>query len=274
MVISEQIKQGRKRLGMSQSELADAIWVSRNTIGNWENDITMPDVQSLVLMSALFGVSIDELVKGDSRIMAQALARDKKHLLIAETASPGTDRAEASDLSLFNLRTIGSQVYGKFENTDIAGAEGLAYRLVRAASFMSRSLYSIVDAHGRRVGSISRKHALHHPVYQVRMAGFNRVQIRREIRLDNGYRDVIRFDGEDVQIDGDLLGDEFAILRHGHVIARVHAHPALNRIAYGVELPDDRSSPLAMGIVLVIMMLRSYDCVWVRGVGRSGGVER
>lgn len=37
MIISDQIKLGRKKLGMSQSELADTIWVSRNTISNWEN---------------------------------------------------------------------------------------------------------------------------------------------------------------------------------------------------------------------------------------------
>ena len=58
MILSEQIKLGRKELGMSQADLADAIWVSRNTVSNWERGDTTPDIQSLVLMGALFGLSL------------------------------------------------------------------------------------------------------------------------------------------------------------------------------------------------------------------------
>lgn len=35
MNVSEQIRRGREALGMSQADLADAIWVSRNTVSNW-----------------------------------------------------------------------------------------------------------------------------------------------------------------------------------------------------------------------------------------------
>ena len=59
MILSEQIKLCRKQLGMSQADLADAIWVSRNTVSNWERVDTTPDIQSLVLMGALFGRSLD-----------------------------------------------------------------------------------------------------------------------------------------------------------------------------------------------------------------------
>ena len=67
MMLSEQIKRGRNALGMSQADLAEAIWVSRNTVCNWETGAMTPDIQSLVLMSALFGVSVDEMVKGDDK---------------------------------------------------------------------------------------------------------------------------------------------------------------------------------------------------------------
>lgn len=40
MILSEQIRRGRKQLGMSQADLADAIWVSRNTISNWESGVS------------------------------------------------------------------------------------------------------------------------------------------------------------------------------------------------------------------------------------------
>ena len=109
MILSEQIKLGRKQLGMSQADLADAIWVSRNTVSNWERGDTTPDIQSLVLMVALFGLSLDEMVKGDEQVMAQALERDKNHLLIAgETFNPGNRQAadwnHTSTLGLFELR--------------------------------------------------------------------------------------------------------------------------------------------------------------------------
>lgn len=273
MILSEQIKLCRKQLGMSQADLADAIWVSRNTVSNWERGDTTPDIQSLVLMSALFGLSLDEMVKGDEQVMAQALERDKNHLLIAgETFNPGNRQAadwnHTTTLSLFELRSTGGPAHGKFEDADVTDSHGLAYRLVRIATLFSRSLYHILDEHGRTVGSITRRHALQHPVFQVRMKGFDRIQLRRETRIDNGYKDVIRFDGGGVGVDGNLMGDEFSIVRNNSAIAHINARRALNRTAYGIEIVDDASAPLALGLTFAILMLRDYDRVWVRGAGR------
>lgn len=274
MILSEQIKLGRKQLGMSQADLADAIWVSRNTVSNWERGDTTPDIQSLVLMGALFGLSLDEMVKGDEQVMAQALERDKNHLLIAgETFNPGNRQAadwnHTTTLSLFELRSTGGPAHGKFEDSDVTDSHGLAYRLVRIATLFSRSLYHILDEHGCKVGSITRKHALQHPVFQVRMKGFDRVQLRRETRIDNGYKDVIRFDGGGVGVDGNLMGDEFSIVRNNSAIAHINARRALNRTAYGIEIVDDASAPLALGLTFAILMLRDYDRVWVRGAGKA-----
>lgn len=274
MILSEQIKLCRKQLGMSQADLADAIWVSRNTVSNWERGDTTPDIQSLVLMSALFGLSLDEMVKGDEQVMAQALERDKNHLLIAgETFNPGNRQAadwnHTTMLSLFELRSTGGPAHGKFEDADVTDSHGLAYRLVRIATLFSRSLCHILDEHGRTVGSITRRHALQHPVFQVRMKGFDRIQLRRETRIDNGYKDVIRFDGGGVGVDGNLMGDEFSIVRNNSAIAHINARRALNRTAYGIEIVDDASAPLALGLTFAILMLRDYDRVWVRGAGKA-----
>ena len=78
MEIKEQLKEHRARLGLSQEELADRIFVSRQTISNWETDRTYPDVQSLLLMSDLFGTSIDELVKGDMATMEKTIENEWK----------------------------------------------------------------------------------------------------------------------------------------------------------------------------------------------------
>lgn len=65
MEIGKQIKKYRTEMKLSQDELAEKIFVSRQTISNWENNKNYPDVKSLLLLSSLFSVSLDILIKGD-----------------------------------------------------------------------------------------------------------------------------------------------------------------------------------------------------------------
>ena len=78
--LGSHIKGHRARLGMSQEQLAEAIFVSRQTISNWETDRTYPDVQSLLLLSNLFNVSVDSLIKGDVEEMKAVLTNEAKRL--------------------------------------------------------------------------------------------------------------------------------------------------------------------------------------------------
>ncbi|MBO1298713.1 MULTISPECIES: helix-turn-helix domain-containing protein [unclassified Enterococcus] len=71
MDLSHQIKKYRKQLAFSQEELAEKLYVSRQTISNWENERSYPDIHNLLLMSVLFDVSLDELVKGDVEKMKE-----------------------------------------------------------------------------------------------------------------------------------------------------------------------------------------------------------
>ncbi|MED3069629.1 helix-turn-helix transcriptional regulator [Bacillus thuringiensis] len=59
----------RKQDNMSQEELAEKIHVSRQSISNWENERSYPDIHNLLMMSILFNVSLNDLVKGDVKIM-------------------------------------------------------------------------------------------------------------------------------------------------------------------------------------------------------------
>jgi transcriptional regulator with XRE-family HTH domain len=54
----------RKGKNISQDELGGQIKVSRQTISKWELDETTPEMEKLILLSEIFDVSIDELVKG------------------------------------------------------------------------------------------------------------------------------------------------------------------------------------------------------------------
>ena len=64
MNISDRILEQRKIKGMSQSELADAIGVSRQSVSKWESEQSLPDMDKIILMSDLFGVTTDYLLKG------------------------------------------------------------------------------------------------------------------------------------------------------------------------------------------------------------------
>jgi len=65
MELGKRIKEYRDLKGWNQDELSEKMFVSRQTISNWENDKTYPDIQSILLLSNLYEVSLDQLVKGD-----------------------------------------------------------------------------------------------------------------------------------------------------------------------------------------------------------------
>ncbi len=65
MELGKRIKHYRTEKALSQDNLAERVYVSRQTISNWENDKSYPDINSIVLLSEVFDVSIDNLIKGD-----------------------------------------------------------------------------------------------------------------------------------------------------------------------------------------------------------------
>ena len=65
MLLSEKIMSLRKRNGWSQEELAQQLGVSRQSVSKWESMASMPDIQKIMSMSELFGVSTDYLLKDE-----------------------------------------------------------------------------------------------------------------------------------------------------------------------------------------------------------------
>lgn len=78
MELGKQIKKYRNELSISQDVLAEKIYVSRQTISNWENNKSYPDVNSLVLLSEVFQTSIDNLIKGDVEIMKKQVRTEER----------------------------------------------------------------------------------------------------------------------------------------------------------------------------------------------------
>ena len=78
MELGSQIKKYRNDLSLSQDALAQKVYVSRQTISNWENDKSYPDVNSLILLSNVFNTSIDNLVKGDIESMREEIKKEDR----------------------------------------------------------------------------------------------------------------------------------------------------------------------------------------------------
>ena len=68
MEIGKKLKNARIKAGLTQEKAAEKIDVSRQTISNWENEKSYPDIISVIALSDLYSVSLDELLKGDQKM--------------------------------------------------------------------------------------------------------------------------------------------------------------------------------------------------------------
>ena len=66
MTMGQRLLALRTQAGLSQEALAEQLGVSRQSISKWETDSSIPDLDKLVRLSEIFGVTLDELVKGET----------------------------------------------------------------------------------------------------------------------------------------------------------------------------------------------------------------
>ena len=69
MEIGKKLKDARMKSGFTQETVAERINVSRQTISNWENEKSYPDIISVIALSDLYSTSLDDLLKGDREMM-------------------------------------------------------------------------------------------------------------------------------------------------------------------------------------------------------------
>lgn len=73
----------RKKMNITQEELAERLYVSRQTISRWENDSVLPDLEMIIKLCELFDCDMDTLVRGDPEAKESAAAGEE----IAASAS-------------------------------------------------------------------------------------------------------------------------------------------------------------------------------------------
>ena len=100
MLLSEKSMSLRKRNGWSQEELAQQLGVSRQSVSKWESMASMPDIQKIMAMSELFGVSTDYLLKDElEELPATAIAADYAASLGQVGSSDSTAASTADSIA-------------------------------------------------------------------------------------------------------------------------------------------------------------------------------
>ncbi len=77
MNVGARIKKYREKQNVSQEELALKVFVSRQTISNWETNKSYPDIKSLTMLSSIFHVTLDDFIKGDIEEMKKIVSKEK-----------------------------------------------------------------------------------------------------------------------------------------------------------------------------------------------------
>ena len=113
MILADKIADLRKKNGWSQEELANQLGVSRQAVSKWESASSIPDLDKIVKMSIIFGVSTDYLLKDSLEER-----RDTEEILECNTAELGMDdekgirmiSMETANVYLDLLRNISSRI--------------------------------------------------------------------------------------------------------------------------------------------------------------------
>ena len=67
----------RKELQITQEDLAERLYVSRQTISRWENESVIPDVETIIKLCDIFGCDMDTLVRGNGEEIADATEKNE-----------------------------------------------------------------------------------------------------------------------------------------------------------------------------------------------------
>lgn len=132
-ILSKNIRNNRKSNGMTQSRLAEALYVSPQTVSKWESGLSEPDSEKLCAMADLFGISLDNLIR--------ARGKNEENAYIAIDGG-GTK----TDFVLFSAR---GEV---FERIQLGGCNPNAYGLSHTESILSEGIDKMVSVGKRIVG--------------------------------------------------------------------------------------------------------------------------
>ena len=132
MEFNEKLQELRKRRGLTQEELAEALYVSRTAISKWESGRGYPSIDSLKAIAGYFSVTIDELLSGDE-VLAIAEEDHKQKEMQSRDLMFGL--LDCSCAIFFFLPFFGQRVDGIVQEVSLLSLTGVA-SYMRAAYFV------------------------------------------------------------------------------------------------------------------------------------------
>ena len=149
MLLSEKIMSLRKRNGWSQEELAQQLGVSRQSVSKWESMASMPDIQKIMAMSELFGVSTDYLLRDElEELPATAIAAD---YAASSVQSGSSDPAAGSTTD----STAGDGSTGESSTGNASTSEAIAPKLSVSLETATEYLDAIARTSRPTAGAIT-----------------------------------------------------------------------------------------------------------------------
>lgn len=126
MEFNEKLQKLRKQKGLTQEELASALYVSRTAVSKWESSRGYPNLDSLKAMAKLFSVTVDELISSDE-LLSLAEASDKQTKTSARTLTFGL--LDTSVATLFFLPLFRQTVGTTMQSTALISLSKIAQYL-------------------------------------------------------------------------------------------------------------------------------------------------
>ena len=106
MILADKIMNERKKRGWSQEELANQLSVSRQSVSKWEGAQSVPDLQKIIMMAEIFGVSTDYLLKDEieEQVTLQKETVALKEESVSEPPAKSVSLEDASDFINLSLK--------------------------------------------------------------------------------------------------------------------------------------------------------------------------
>ena len=123
MELNEKIKNARTNAGLTQEEVAEKIKVTRQTLSNWETGKFLPDIASIINLSEIYKVSLDELLKGDHKYKSKM----KKANKVAKTNEKVITATGVILLIVLALYSISKFTGGSFYDFSMAALPWVLY---------------------------------------------------------------------------------------------------------------------------------------------------
>ena len=137
MEFNEKLQQLRKQRGLTQEELAEAIYVSRTAISKWESGRGYPNIESLKALSKFFAVSIDELLTGEKIL---DIAEEENKFKISRIKNLVFAILDIAVLLFLFLPLFGEKSYDGFTAVSLLNAASIeAYLLIIYISLIALS---------------------------------------------------------------------------------------------------------------------------------------